>query len=81
MTETVHPDEFETRFQNGQVDISRSGGLTKRELFAAMAMQGVLSGPFATQLGKGDAISVNAAGLAVECAEALIAALKEQSDE
>ena len=56
-------------------------GLTKRELFAAMAMQGVLSGPLTSQLVRGDSIALITSAIATECADALLAELnKEQSE-
>ncbi len=48
-----------------------SGGLTKRELFAAMAMQGILYAPNFTE-------PDTAAKHAVECANSLIAELEKK---
>lgn len=59
----------ETREMQGE---SISFGLTKREHFAAMAMQGLVAAP--------GAYTVNArAALAVECADALLRALSAPS--
>lgn len=68
-------------------DRERSGGLTKRELFAAMAMQGFMASGIYTEythtINKGDAKDVgarlckNVAYAVVEQADALITALNE----
>ncbi len=55
----------------GQGPEPTSFGLTKRELFAAMAMQGILSG---RALGFND---VDVARQSMRCADALIAKLKQ----
>lgn len=49
-------------------------GLTKRELFAAMAMQGIMGSPEG-----GDTSTDVAAFYSVKCADALIAALNEEA--
>lgn len=49
------------------------GGLTKRELFAAMAMQGMLSNPAICDMTSGEASQV--ALWANQCADALLAEL------
>lgn len=54
------------------IDQSLQGRLTKRELFAAMAMQGVLAG------GAGRDQAVNNAHWAIKHADALIAELNEE---
>lgn len=54
-------------------DFGRNNGLTKRELFAAMAMQGMLSNPeYALESCE------EIAGAAVRDADALISVLKEE---
>ncbi len=55
-------------------------GVTKRELFAAMAMQGVLANPDWTSQANSQAEEVSmAVGYAVMAADALIAKLNETS--
>lgn len=50
-----------------------SSGLTKRELFAAMAMQGIMADPNVEN-------PISAASLAVQCADALINELNKQNE-
>ena len=52
-------------------------GLTKRELFAAMAMQGIASNPNAATIEGPDVV----AGAAVEAADALLAELAKPREE
>lgn len=53
-------------------------GLTKRELFAAMAMQGLLSSPIEIFDKTFDAAAATLANLAVSHADALLAALSDE---
>lgn len=57
------------------MQIGSSAGLTKRELFAAMAMQGLCANP--SRVGKFDGYAVDALRLA----DALLAALVTPSEE
>ena len=52
-------------------------GLTKRELFAAMAMQGIASNPNAATIEGPDVV----AGAAVEAADALLAELAKPKED
>lgn len=74
MTASTHPDGSVTAiavtWPNGAVEVEY--GLTKRELFAAMAMQGLVT-MFQTNMNCEDHIAL----LAVEQADALIEALNE----
>lgn len=68
-----YPNETSNPIQN---HITSSYGLTKRELFAAMAMQGYITDP--------NSSPNRAAVFAVKCADALLAELnkgKEATDE
>lgn len=61
--------------ESGQIDYAYSAsGLTKRELFAAMAMQGILANPDPTER-----TFEEDAGCAVVCADALLDALAKEA--
>ncbi len=62
-----------TRLRSGEIIGQEfSPGLTKREYFAAIAMQGVLANAHAYTDGSGDRLIE----VALECADALLAALE-----
>ena len=61
---------------NSQLDLSSLEFLTKRELFAAMAMQGLLSIDYPNK-----APGISLVGVAVDYADALLAALSEGGGE
>lgn len=61
--------EYVTSFEN-------TSGLTKRELFAAMAMQGLLAHPSCKDLGKYEHVARCVAQESLDAADALIAALE-----
>lgn len=65
----AHPCEFDYINSNR----SEACGLTKRELFAAIAMQGIVTN------WQHDWFPENHAKFAVECADALLAALTPES--
>jgi len=78
----TYVDDRSPAFEPGEYD---SVGLTKREYFAAMAMQGILSDAASvTSLiettPKGKRPTEEAAKLYVECADALLAALNQKGD-
>lgn len=63
--------------RNGDYSLHCEGGLTKRELFAAMAMQGMLSNPAICDMTSGEASQV--ALWANQCADALLTELAKES--
>lgn len=63
-----YPKELDQPIQN---HITSSFGLTKRELFAAMALQGILSDPEVTD-------AIKSSSFAVQCADALINQLNQE---
>lgn len=65
-----YPNELNKPLEN---HITSSLGLTKRELFAVMALQGIMSDPYMTN-------PVAAASLSVQCADALIFELKKEQE-
>ena len=66
----------EPAYPVGSGDMRDPCGLTKRELFAAMAMQGLLSHPKCRDVGYGDGTDGIVAIESVMMADALIAALE-----
>lgn len=66
------------QYRNGDPmqDLMLSGGLTKRELFAAMAMQGRLGNKYSGLTSNGHTAD-EVAKLAVACADALLAELEK----
>lgn len=88
MNEKIHSKEHSTEYVNfflgrafpialprgkNQPDFDVAGGLSKRELFAAMAMQGLASG--VDEDGDPDMMAT----FAVACADALIERLKDKA--
>jgi len=67
------------RLENTEWGILQSGGLTKREYFAGLAMQGLCSGMVDIAGWGVDPATV--AGVATQVADALIAELNNPSDE
>ena len=59
-------------------EYSPIGGLTKRELFAAMAMQGLMAVDVNATLGENQRPSERRAELAIKHADSLIAALAKE---
>lgn len=78
MSDSIFPDVIVDYHLNGDGEASRTndGGLTKRELFAAMAMQGLLSNSrtFPTP---NDIEIKDMAASSVDCADALIRKLEQ----
>lgn len=72
ISESVFP--IKTKFKDGEIE---GFGLTKREHFAAMAMQGFVSGLVASS-GYEQLDNKVAANYAVKLADALIAALNKE---
>ena len=70
--QSVHPHTRTVR-DGGYMKTITEPGLTKRELFAAMAMQGMLSNPAICDMTSGEASQV--ALWANQCADALLAEL------
>ncbi len=68
---TVHDHQAFPAFNNHGECLTSTDGLTKREYFAALAMQGLL----ATESEPGNAYPRDIADMAVRRADALIAAL------
>lgn len=73
MSDQVFPEETKTEGKLGTYVATTLGGLTKRELFAAMAMQGLLTSSYVQEVTK-----VDVAEAAVLNADALIQALKDE---
>jgi len=63
--------------QYTRVETTVIGGLTKRELFAAMAMQGLLAGNPPRPPGNEESATALITNASVRVADALLAALKE----
>lgn len=73
VTSYEHPDDFDN-FR----DVRSDGGLSKREWFAGLAMQGMLAG-FATETDiPHQHIPVTIASFSVMCADALLAELAKE---
>lgn len=75
--QSVHPRTSTVR-DGGYMKTITEPGLTKRELFAAMAMQGMLSNPAICDMTSGDASRV--ALWANQCADALLAELAKDGE-
>ena len=77
----VFPEQWLTKPQFNDVipTLCSKGGLTKRELFAALAMQAIIAGTLAFDA-ETDCNSIDTAYEAVSYADALIEALNEEGE-
>lgn len=73
MKKTAKENGAECAFPFQAIDYAPEFGLSKREFFAALAMQGMLADPKVSDIG-------NAAIHAVEAADALLAALADEGE-
>ena len=76
----VFPEQWlDQRFSDVIPTLCSKGGLTKRELFAALAMQAIIAGTLAFDA-ETDCNSIDTAYEAVSYADALIEALNEEGE-